>query len=308
MDQRTPYYFRRFKSAAFTAIGALLLCGLCTAGTPGFKGGPMLDCSGLPCVDVTASDAHFKLLIDTGDARSLLDLAAAMRLKLQLTPILGTDGKPRPNRWSATLKDLRIGDLSLGDINVMVLDLQPSLRKGEIPAADGFITYPAFVGRALRMDYKNRRVEASDASRLDLPCPRDCGTLTTPTFGHEGPPIVASTGFTVNGRPLIVQIDTLYAGSMLIYPTSVDTLGLREQEKSGKTRFFPYTDGGVNMIEGESQTLSFGRAELKRHTTLYFATADVHLPDALFDGTVGNELFLGHVITFDFRTNRFWIG
>jgi Aspartyl protease len=308
MNQRTPYSLRGFKSTAFSAIGALLLSGLCAAGTPGFKGGAMLDCSGLPCVDVTASTAHLKLLVDTGDARSLVDLAAATRLKLQLTPILGTDGKPRPNRWSATLKDLRIGDLSLGDINVMVLDLQPSLRKGTIPAADGFITYPAFVGRALRMDYKNHRVEASEASRQDLPCPRDCGTLTTPTFGHDGPPIVASTGFTINGRPLIVQIDTLYAGSMLVYPTSVDTLGLGAQAKSAKTRFFPYTDDGVNMIEGEAHTVGFGRTELKRQTTLYFATADVHLPDALFDGTVGNELFLGHVLTFDFRTNRFWIG
>jgi Aspartyl protease len=304
----TPRYFRAFKSAALTGIGAWLLSGLCAAGSPGFKGGPMLDCSGLPCVEATASDGQLKLLIDTGDARSIVDLAAATRLQLQLTPVVGTDGKPRPNRWSATLKDLRIGDLSLGDINVMVLDLQPSVRKGSIPAADGFLTYPAFVGRALRMDYKKRRVEASDASRQDLPCPRDCGTLTKPTFGHEGPPIVASTGFTVNGRPLIVQIDTLYAGNMLIYPTSVDTLGLRDQEKSAKMRLFPYTDGGVNMIEGEAQTLSFGRVELKRHTRLYFATADVHLPDALFDGTVGNELFLGHVITFDFRTNRFWIG
>jgi len=95
---------------------------------------------------------------------------------------------------------------------------------------------------------------------------------------------------------------------MLVYPTSVDTLGLGEQAKSVKTRFFPYTDGGVNMIEGEAQKVGFGRTELKRQTMLYFATADVHLPDALFDGTVGNELFLGHVITFDFRTNRFWIG
>ena len=299
---------RRLKSAARLGIGALLLSGLCAAGTPAFKGGPMLDCSGLPCVDVAASDAHLKLLIDTGDARSIVDLAAATRLKLQLTPVLGTDGRPRPNRWSATLKDLRIGDLSLGDINVMVLDLQPSLTKGAIPAADGFLTYPAFVGRALRMDYKTRRVEASEASRQNLPCPRDCGTLTTPTFGHDGPPIVASTGFTVNGRPLIVQIDTLYAGSLLIYPTSVDTLGLRQPETSAKMRLFPYTDGGVNMIEGEAQTIGFGRAELKRRSPLYFATADVHLPDGLFDGTVGNELFLGRVITFDFRTNRFWIG
>jgi hypothetical protein len=40
---------------------------------------------------------------------------------------------------------------------------------------------------------------------------------------------------------------------------------------------------------------------------LYFATRKVHLPDGMFDGTVGNELFLGHVLTLDFHANRFWM-
>lgn len=296
------------RTSALTGLCAALLAGFSYAGAPSFKGGAMLDCSGLPCVEVVTRDAHLKLLVDTGDALSLLDKATAMKLNLELTPYAGADGKPRPNQWSATLKDVRMGDLSLGNIDVMVLDLESSIRKNEMPSADGFITYPAFAGRILRMDYSKRRVEATDTSRQELPCPRDCGTLTTPTFGHDGPPIVATTGFKVNGKAVVVQVDTLYAGTMLIYPTSVGSLGLDKQEKSAKTRLFPYTDGGVNMIESAAQTEGFGHTILQQDVPLYFATADVHLPDGMFDGTVGNELFLHRVLTFDFRSNRFWIG
>jgi hypothetical protein len=299
-------FSRKVCGALLTGIASLLLCGLCTA-APAFKSAPMPNCSGLPCVDATTNAGHMKLMIDTGNSRSILDSAVATRLGLELTPYVGRDGKPRPNVKSATLKDLRIGDVSLGDVKVAVVDLQSSIQKGEIPAADGLLAYPAFAGRVLRMDYAKRRIEVSDATGQELPCPKDCGSLTTPTFGHDGPPIVATTGFSVNGKPITVQIDTLYSGSMLIYPTSVEALGLQEQAKSSKMRMFPYTDGGVNMIESEARAENFGTMTLKRQATLYFATAEVHLPDALFDGTVGNELFLEHVLTFDFHSNRFWI-
>ena len=36
---------------------------------------------------------------------------------------------------------------------------------------------------------------------------------------------------------------------------------------------------------------------------LYFATTAVHTPD----GTVGHELFVGHVLTFDFLAHHFWM-
>jgi hypothetical protein len=111
----------------------------------------------------------------------------------------------------------------------------------------------------------------------------------------------------VNGKPVTVQIDTLYTGSMLIYPTSVQKLGLPAQENSAKKRNFPFTDGGVEMIEGRAATESFGTTVLKQDSTLYFATPKVHAPDGMFDGTVGHELFTGHVLTFDFHTHRFWM-
>jgi hypothetical protein len=145
-----------------------------------------------------------------------------------LQPVNGPDGKPYPGYWFATLKDVKAGDASLGELKVLVADLKPSLAKGDFPPADGALAYTAFQDRVLKLDYKNERVGISQPLKAEVPCPDSCGELTTPTFGRKGPPIVATTGLEVNHKPVVVQIDTLYSGTMLIFPTSVEKLGLSD--------------------------------------------------------------------------------
>jgi hypothetical protein len=275
---------------------------------PSLSGSSMLDCSGMPCADVTAGNGtHLKMLVDTGNPNSILDLAKATELGLELKPLLGPDGKQYHGLSTGTIKNVRLGDVVLGDQEVLVGNLQPNIEKGKRPAADGSLAYTAFDGRILKMDYKGQRISVSEVLKTDVPCPGFCGTLTTPTFGKAGPPILATTGFQLNGKPVTLQIDTMYGGTILIYPTSVEKLGLTTEQQSTKTRMFPFTDGGVDMIEGTAKTEGFDKDVLKKDVTVYFATPKVHLPDGLFDGTVGHELFTGHVVTMDFHAHHFWI-
>jgi hypothetical protein len=271
-------------------------------------GTALLTCSGLPCVDVTvAGGKHLRMLIDTGNSNSVLDRAVADEMGISLQPVHGRDGKPYPGYASGIVTRLRVGDTDLGDLEMLVVKLKPEIDKGTMPAADGTLAYTAFKGRVLTIDYKQHRVHLSGVLKADAACPQPCGTITNPTFGKQGPPIVVTTGFQLNGQPLTMQIDTLYEGTMLIYPTSIDRLGLAGRQTASKTRMFPFTDGGVAMTESTASKESFQNKVLRRNATLYFATPKVHLPDGMFDGTVGNELFAGHVLTLDFHANRFWI-
>jgi hypothetical protein len=298
-------------------VKLLSLCITLTAGCfslsssaqiPALASSPMLDCSGLPCVDMTIDGTtHVKMLVDTGNEASMLDKAKAEALGLELKPLMGPDGKPYPGYSSATLKNVRVGGAALGDLKLLVVDLQPSIRKGEYPPSDGSLSYTAFDGRILQMDYKDKHIGVSDLVKSDGPCPGFCGTITTPTFGKQGPPIVVTTGFQLNGKEVAVQIDTLYSETMLIYSTSVQKLGLSGEQNAAKKRLFPFTDGGVEMIEGTASAEGFGKRELKRDVAVYFATPKVHQPDGMFDGTVGHELFAGHVLTLDFHAHRFWM-
>jgi predicted aspartyl protease len=290
-----------------TLIGAH--ADLASAQEPVLATTPMLECSGLPCVDVSISGAaHVKMLIDTGNQTSMLDKATAEKLGLPLKPALGPDGKPYPGYSIATAENIRLGSIPLGTIKFLVADFQPDIKSGTFPVADGTLTYTAFHDRILQLNYKEQIIGVSEVLTTDARCPNFCGTVTHPTFGKQGPPIVVTTGFNVNGKPVTVQIDTLYTGTMLIYPTSVEKLGLPAQENAAKKRTFPFTDGGVEMIEGRAASESFGKTILKQDATLYFATPKVHAPDGMFDGTVGHELFTGRVLTFDFHAHRFWMG
>lgn len=309
-------FVRRYARIGCARIVRAAVLGGCCAGlalqgvaqTPALRGGPMVECSGLPCVNVTAANGtHLKMLLDTGNANSLLDMRKAKELGLELGPVNGPDGKPYPNYFVATLKDVMLGDAALGDIKFLVIDLQPDFTKGNIPMADGTLAYTAFRNRLLQLDYKSQSVGVSEILTADIPCSGACGEVTTPTFGKHGPPIVVTTGFAVNGKPVALQVDTMYSGTILIFPTSVEKLGLEKESAATKTRFFPFTDGGVDMTEGVAGMESFGGSTLKKDATLYFATAKVHTPDGMFDGTVGAELFAGHVVTLDFHAHHFWM-
>jgi hypothetical protein len=276
---------------------------------PALRGGAMLDCSGLPCVDVTvASGKHLKLLLDMGDVQSVLDTAVAKELGLAVAAVRGRDGKEIPGYGQATLAGLAVGDASLGDVKMLVMDLSAMEKKDQMPKADGSLTYTAFKDRLLEMDYVDKRVRFSEVLTAGVACPEvdKCGVISLPTFGKAGPPIVVATGFSINGKPITAQIDTLYSGTMLIYPTSVEKLGLTQEAKTTKTRMFKYTDGGVDMGEAPSAEEGFAGRVLAKGP-VYFATPAVHVPDGMFDGTVGQELFEESVLVMDFKGMRVWM-
>jgi hypothetical protein len=201
-----------------------------------------------------------------------------------------------------------MGDAALGDVKVLVMDLAGYMSKDQMPKSDGSLAYTAFKDRALEMDYVGRRVRFSDVLTGDVTCPGQCGILTTPTFGKRGPPILVATGFSVNGKAITAQIDSLFSGTMLIYPTSVEKLGLVEEAKSMKKERIKYTDGGVDMMTSVAAAEAFEGRVLAKDAALYFAGPEVHLPDGMFDGTVGHALLEHSVVVMDLKGMRVWLG
>lgn len=63
-----------------------------TAQEPGLRGNTMLDCSGLPCVEVTlANGKYLRLAVDTGNVNSVLDTEVAKQAGLSQCPIFRKD-------------------------------------------------------------------------------------------------------------------------------------------------------------------------------------------------------------------------
>lgn len=181
-----------------------------------------------------------------------------------VTPVKDRDGKPVAGYGRSLLAGVKLADASLGDVKVLVIDVARYVKRDRMPAADGTLAYTAFKDRILELDYLRRTVRVSEPLRSELPCPGFCGTLTTPTFGKQGPPIIVSTGFSVNENPITAQVDTLFSGTMLIYQTSVENLALAEVARTTRKQFFKYADVGVAMLEAQSKMEGFGHRSLVR--------------------------------------------
>ncbi len=270
-------------------------------------------CDGLPCIDAQVQGIqgiqgkHLRLAVDTGNPNSALNLKSAEALGLSLQPINGADGKPIAGFQRAVVPNVTVGDIVFKELRFLVIDLSPSISAKTFPNVDGTIAYGAWKDRIVQLDYPTGVFSVSEPLTAAVACPVACGDISLIPFGHRGPLIVTTAGFTVNGRPISVQVDTMFTGSLLIYPTSVDKLNLTSEAQSKATQYFAYTDEGVDMFRAEARQIGFESGTLAAKAPLYFAGPKVHLPDGLFDGTVGAELLGKHKVSFDFHDNKFWL-
>jgi hypothetical protein len=261
---------------------------------------PLLDCDGLPCVEATVAGKTLRLGIDTGDEESVID--AKVAAELNLPGPAAAAGRPK----SVELAGVKVGAVALTGVTAYAMDIGQWVKEGQMPHVDGTLAYTAFKDRVLTFDWPHHVLRISAPLSAAAACPGSCGDVSLITFGEKGPHILVATGFEVNGKAVTAQIDSMYSGTMLIYPTSVEKLGLDREAKTDAKRTFPYTDGGVDMLEASAQTEGFKTKVLAKNPHLYFATEKVHLPDGLFDATVGVELMRDSAFTLDLKGMKIW--
>jgi predicted aspartyl protease len=293
--------------ASVGVVVLLLISGGMALGQDAAKAGfkfaaevPLLECEGTPCIEATAGEGKsLRLSIDTGNVNSVLNSKVAQSLGLKPTE-RQESGAPE-GMFQTVVPALRIGALKLQNLAVLSADLSEMIRAKEMPRVDGILAYTAFQDRVLQLDFAAHVLRISEPQPTGS-CRGRCDKISLITFGKEGPPIVVAQGFELNGEKVLAQVDTMFTGSMLIYNASVEKLSLKGAAQSKDVRFFPLTDGGVNMKEAEAQKEGFGDLTLSgEKPRVYFPTENVHEPDGLFDATVGMELFSGVVLTLDFH-------
>jgi hypothetical protein len=284
-------YWLGIVSAALLAVAPVQ-----AASKPALEGTSMLSCAGLPCVDVTLQNGkHLRMLVGLGDEATIVDAAAAKTAGLD-----NADG-------TVTLAGVSLGKASLGDVKAQAENLVQKIEKKQMPPADGILGYNAFHDRLVQLDYRHQQVRVSGPLTADVKCPDFCGDTHTVDFAKDDPPVLVTTGFSVDGKPMTAKIDPLYTGTILIYTAAVPKLDLQTASGVNATEFFPYTDGGVAMREGRAKLESFGSKSMARNAALFFAVPQMQAPAAGIDGTVGAGLLTGHVVYVDFHSHHFWM-
>lgn len=262
----------------------------------------LLDCDGTPCLEAQiGSGKTVRLGIDTGNVNSVVDTRVAEAAGLQAVGTMPA-GAPA-GMFRTKIATVRIGKTVLTELPALVMGLGEMIAQKQMPHVEGTLAYTAFKDRVVQIDFAARRFRISEVQTEAAACGEVCDKISLITFGKDGPPIVVAEGFEINGKKLSAQVDTMYAGSLLIYGSSIEKLGLSGAANTTKVRDFPLTDGGVQMKEAAAEQESFHGVRLGGTAPLvYFpAGTDVHEPEGLFDGTVGLEMFQGTAVTLDFR-------
>lgn len=290
---------------SFRAIAAILLC-LAIAShaeaAPKFVVDvPFKSCEGLICLQVSLDGAPARtLMLDTGNAHSTLLADAARELGWTLANT-ERDGKAVSGLWLGGEHRVGLGD-DVASANFFVFER--ALLGQYVPPVDGSLAYDFFKDRVLEIDYAKHRMRYTKPIATPVPETRaeGLGSLKLIPFGDRGPPVVVGSPFTVDGRNVRAQIDTVFTGTLLVYDGALGMLGL---SKSGAPELFRYTDGGVNLLTGHADGIGFGKRSLGDGAkTLYFVGEGpnpVHQPDGLFEATAGNALFAHSVVTLDFH-------
>jgi hypothetical protein len=287
---------------------------------PAFHEVHLFDCSGIPCVDMTVGSAGgevktLRLLIDTSGPNAYLDSRIAASMNFEVKPMAGADGKPIEEIQQTVVPGAKLGDLPMGDFPFLVLNLNDSDNAGSLTRrktaplpGDGALTFGSFRDRIVQLDFRNHVMRVSEPITTPQPVSANSSDLIIKHFGNYGPATIVTPGFSVNGQPIEAQIDTLFTGTMMIYPESVKKLALEKQSKARQKEDFPFW-GGVKLVRGNAETEGFGNLQLFQNAPLYFATADAatHTPEGQFDATVGTGLFLGTAVTLDFVDKKIWM-
>jgi hypothetical protein len=290
---------RLFRVVA-TAVAIAALAPRAHAATAFAADIPFRDCDGLICIDVSLDGAAPRtLMLDTGNAHSTLITDIANDLSWTLKPA-ERDDKPVPGIYRAGEHRVALGDVHAAE---PFFAFDRKLLGEYVPPVDGSLSYDFFQDRVLEIDYPHRRIRVSNVVATPIPDkPSTTGSLKLITFGEHGPPVVIGTPFTVAGKNVRAQIDTVFTGTMLIYDSAVDMLGLH---KEGTPELFRYTDGGVDLLAASSGDVGFGKLRLASGAKALYFVGDgknpVHQPDAMFEATVGNALFAHSVVTLDFH-------
>ncbi|MGH8174345.1 MAG: hypothetical protein ACREPX_14495 [Rhodanobacteraceae bacterium] len=260
---------------------------------------PFRSCEGLICIDVALDGAAPRtLMLDTGNANSTLTADAASALGWALTPAQ-RNGAAMPGIFLAGKRRVAFGAV---EQSTPFFVFDRALLGEYKPPVDGSLSYGFFEDRILQIDYPRHVLRISNVISTPVPDrPGDSGTLRFVNFGDNGPQVLVGSPFMVNGKRVRAQIDTVFTGTMLVYNSALDALGLSKQ---GKPELFRYTSGGVNLMSTPAQDLGFGTRTLLRDGPIYFVGESknpVRQPGGLFEATVGNALFERSVVTMDFH-------
>ncbi|MBD5605703.1 MAG: hypothetical protein IAI48_11535 [Candidatus Eremiobacteraeota bacterium] len=198
--------------------------------------------------------------------------------------------------YASTTDALSIGGAPLAPTKIALIDgLDGDDAKLGV-TADVLLGFDAFAGRIVEIDFPHaivsvRAAPASAAAAAD----RGAAAFTYEQYQPHSPKLLTFDGFTFDGAPIAVQLDTMWTGNAILFPTKFATApAFAPANAPART----YEEGALSAVTVKSVT--FSGKPLGTDVVAYVPAGKASIPTTRLAGVVGTGMFANRVVTLDF--------
>ena len=246
----------------------------------------------------------YSFILDTGTVSATIDLQVARELGLPLgarATSVGV-GAGRSAGRPTTFVELQIGGISVSDLEVAVFDLSGVSRALGRPL-HGVLGFGFLDSRITQIDYFQRRVRFYE----EYPVSRNAGrddekSISFPMQFHSQSVLPVLKDCYVNGTRLTVTLDTGSSLGLVLFPHTIERLGLVELARTGIPMEAAGYLGEARLTKGwvksvMLRSIDLGAIEVAYARTGYATDED---PERR-GGSIGNAILQDFVLTLDYR-------
>jgi predicted aspartyl protease len=244
----------------------------------------------------------YDMVLDTGTFSSTVDLKVARRLNLPLgaaAPVTGGAGVGRPYGHRTVCAEVKVGDVTSRNLDAVVLDLSKVAKQLGRPL-HGVLGYGFLSSWIVQIDYVQRRV------RLRSSLPSEGGIehsrrVTLPMRFRPQSVLPVIDECYVNGRRIALSLDTGSSLGLILFPRTIDRLGLRALARSGVRMQATGYLGEAYLTKGWVRSLAIKTLDLGAIEAGYVERgyADQEDPDER-GGSLGNGVLQDFLVILDY--------
>ncbi len=247
-----------------------------------------------------------KVVLDTGDADSLLDLEAAraIGLPLEMKDLKAAgSGEGAVTFYKTDAPRARLGASEFSGKGLIVMPVAKNLLEDSGIRCEGTLGYEFFKDRVVQIDYPERKLrlftaapkgDAKGAAEgADLP-------IQWQQYHAQSPSLITTDQLRIGDHTIRAQIDTCFAHSLILFTTKLPWLDTRPTGEIDAVHYEDATLQPANVLA----PIALGNLSFKTNPVAYLARADAHVPDTDIAAVIGNRFFQYGVLTLDFRTDR----
>ena len=252
-------------------------------------------------VPVTVNGAGpFWMLLDTGVDPSVVELGTAKSLGLKIAAKghQGDGGGTSRNLgYETSLPIVQLGGFTATKIDALAIDLSKISTKLGRPIG-GVLGYSLFKNRIVQIDYPNRKVRFNTNGASCAAAAQSRPECTKLSFRYKNE--ILATGVTVDGKPVITNVDTGSNSYFQLTPAAVDKLGLSEDVARAHESSSVGFNGDLKNREGTVSNVTVGTIS-RNDPTVVFVGKGMGMDKELWDLRIGSAFLKDFVVTLDYQ-------